>query len=238
HPCSICPKSFLKPCLLRKHMRTHIRDGLLTQAAAHSFQQTAVAMVRANTAVQCAAVTASKRQLCRNTCGSTRVNALSSVPPAGRASPNRSPTPAPTVARASPSPDQRLHTDARPYQCGICQKTFKQQSSLKTHQLTHSGVRFRCPLCSKSFSRALELTYHVDTHSDAQPYFCSICKKNLSGARIFRNHMKKHETANSPLPRTVVQSENRSDVQSASQSQSPKLQHSASPLQLTIASSM
>ncbi|KAM7382819.1 hypothetical protein PAMP_002526 [Pampus punctatissimus] len=35
-------------------------------------------------------------------------------------------------------------------------------------------------------------------HSDTRPYFCNICKKNLSGARIFRNHMKKHETPNSP----------------------------------------
>ncbi|KAM9353576.1 uncharacterized protein ABDE67_005969 [Symphorus nematophorus] len=94
---------------------------------------------------------------------------------------------------------QRLHTDARPYQCSICQKTFKQQSSLKSHQLTHSGVRYQCPLCDKSFSRALELTYHIDVHSDSRPYFCNICKKNLSGARIFRNHMKRHESANSSL---------------------------------------
>ncbi|XP_041843484.1 zinc finger protein 436-like isoform X2 [Melanotaenia boesemani] len=93
---------------------------------------------------------------------------------------------------------QRLHTDARPYQCPVCQKTFKQQCVLKNHQLTHSGVRYQCPLCSKSFSRALELTYHVDVHSDAQPYFCNICKKNLSGARIFQKHMRRHESQ-SPL---------------------------------------
>ncbi|KAK2845172.1 hypothetical protein Q5P01_011831 [Channa striata] len=99
---------------------------------------------------------------------------------------------------------QKVHTDARPYQCSICQKTFKQQCSLKTHQLTHSGVRYQCPLCSKSFSRALELTYHVDVHSDAQPYFCYICKKNLSGARLFRKHMKKHEAPNSRLPRAAA----------------------------------
>uniref|UniRef100_A0A3Q1CT97 C2H2-type domain-containing protein n=1 Tax=Amphiprion ocellaris TaxID=80972 RepID=A0A3Q1CT97_AMPOC len=70
---------------------------------------------------------------------------------------------------------KRLHDDARPYQCAVCQKTFKQQSSLKSHQLTHSGVRYQCPLCSKSFSRALD------------------------GARIFRKHMKKHDSPNSPL---------------------------------------
>uniref|UniRef100_A0A669F0N5 C2H2-type domain-containing protein n=1 Tax=Oreochromis niloticus TaxID=8128 RepID=A0A669F0N5_ORENI len=33
HACSICPRSFLKPCLLRQHMRTHIRDGLIANPA-------------------------------------------------------------------------------------------------------------------------------------------------------------------------------------------------------------
>ncbi|KAM9852014.1 uncharacterized protein ACBR49_005117 [Aulostomus maculatus] len=94
---------------------------------------------------------------------------------------------------------QRLHTDARPYQCPICHKTFKQQSSLKSHQQTHSGIRYQCPVCSKSFSRPLELNYHVGMHADTRPYFCDICKKNLSGARIFRKHMKRHDVARSLL---------------------------------------
>uniref|UniRef100_A0A3B4VBQ5 C2H2-type domain-containing protein n=1 Tax=Seriola dumerili TaxID=41447 RepID=A0A3B4VBQ5_SERDU len=57
------------------------------------------------------------------------------------------------------------HAAEKPHQCSVCGRgfTFKQQSSLKSHQLTHSGVRYQCPVCSKSFSRALELTYHVDT---------------------------------------------------------------------------
>uniref|UniRef100_A0A3P9KJN2 C2H2-type domain-containing protein n=1 Tax=Oryzias latipes TaxID=8090 RepID=A0A3P9KJN2_ORYLA len=66
--------------------------------------------------------------------------------------------------------------------CGRdCFKSFKQRSVLKSHLLTHSGVRYQCPLCSRSFSRALELTYHVDVHSEARPYFCSICNLDLSG---------------------------------------------------------
>lgn len=33
HGCSICSRSFLKPCLLREHMRVHIREGLLPDPA-------------------------------------------------------------------------------------------------------------------------------------------------------------------------------------------------------------
>lgn len=33
HSCSICSKSFLKPCLLREHMRVHIREGRLPDPA-------------------------------------------------------------------------------------------------------------------------------------------------------------------------------------------------------------
>ncbi|XP_038160492.1 zinc finger protein 239-like isoform X2 [Cyprinodon tularosa] len=89
---------------------------------------------------------------------------------------------------------QRVHTDARPFQCPDCPKAFKQLCALKSHRLTHTGVRYQCPLCSKSFSRALELTYHIDVHSDAHPYFCSICKKNLGGAKMYRKHMRWHES--------------------------------------------
>lgn len=93
---------------------------------------------------------------------------------------------------------QRVHTDARPFQCPACPKAFKQLCVLKNHQLTHSAVRYQCPLCSKSFSRALELTYHVDAHSHAPPYFCRVCGKSLGGARVFRRHMRTHESETAP----------------------------------------
>ncbi|XP_030214632.1 zinc finger protein 358 isoform X2 [Gadus morhua] len=88
---------------------------------------------------------------------------------------------------------QRLHADTRPFQCAVCHKSFKQRSSLKGHQLVHTGVRFPCPVCSKSFSRPLELNYHVGTHSSARPYYCHTCQKNLSGARVYRKHLKRHQ---------------------------------------------
>lgn len=86
------------------------------QTSAQRSRQKPAVMVKANTAVRCAGVTASRLQRCRNTWGFTLVSVHFSVQPAGRASPStctwrstrgptpeRSPTPALTARRASPS---------------------------------------------------------------------------------------------------------------------------------------
>ncbi|XP_056142374.1 zinc finger protein 271-like isoform X2 [Lampris incognitus] len=294
HPCTICPKSFLRPCLLKKHMKIHVRDGLIAEPAdsTSKVEEEAEEEESAEREVEIKEEEGnpeeqspdgwSRLSPANHTCLDSEsfvlnnedgdvsglinsdgeeedwkqaVNTVSDkdkrvpedsdskprhcCPVCGRDCQKASalqkhlrihsgerPYQCPTCKKSFTQQvhmtehqrihtgekpytcndcgksftfssalrrHQRLHNDDRPYQCPLCQKSFKQQSSLKSHQMIHSGVRFQCPFCSKSFSRALELNYHVGMHSKARPYFCDICKKNLSGARIFRNHMKKHE---------------------------------------------
>ncbi|TKS82743.1 Zinc finger protein 12 [Collichthys lucidus] len=209
HPCSICSKSFLRPCLLRKHMRIHIRDGLITDPADQEFWLNMKTEDEDEEDEEDAGL---NEQDSEDLLTSTESFPIKSMfLPGNHGDQDGVLLTEDGEEREEGDVSGLINSDGeeedwRPAligQDGRPEKTFKQQSSLKSHQLTHSGVRYQCPLCSKSFSRALELTYHVDVHSDTRPYFCNICKKNLSGARIFRNHMKKHEASNSPLLRAT-----------------------------------
>ncbi|KAK7505629.1 hypothetical protein BaRGS_00002900 [Batillaria attramentaria] len=54
------------------------------------------------------------------------------------------------------------HTDVRPFQCEICQKTFKLKSALRNHSNLHGGdaAQFKCDICGKGLTRKRHLAYH------------------------------------------------------------------------------
>lgn len=53
----------------------------------------------------------------------------------------------------------------RPYQCGVCSKSFIRNEHLRRHVLTHSGEKpHACSTCGKAFSRREHLTKHMRSH--------------------------------------------------------------------------
>lgn len=54
----------------------------------------------------------------------------------------------------------------KPFDCGVCGKTFSDPSARRRHAATHSGKKaFTCPVCSLSFTRMDNLKTHAKTHS-------------------------------------------------------------------------
>jgi hypothetical protein len=57
----------------------------------------------------------------------------------------------------------RSHTRHRPFQCGFCENSFTELSSLRKHTLTHGPRTHKCSRCGKAFVRPDYLRKHTSS---------------------------------------------------------------------------
>jgi len=74
--------------------------------------------------------------------------------------------------------------------CSYCGKLFDTQSHRNIHQhRLHGGTkRYECTTCFKLFHEPYELKIHNRTHSDARPFKCSQCDKQLKTSLARKKH--------------------------------------------------
>ncbi|KAI4461771.1 zinc finger protein [Holotrichia oblita] len=77
------------------------------------------------------------------------------------------------------------------HECTECGKTFRLESSLKTHSLKH-GKKLSCEVCGKEFNFIKYLNAHLKTHTDYKPYYCKICSKAFTMSNSLTKHMRTH----------------------------------------------
>ena len=88
---------------------------------------------------------------------------------------------------------RRIHSDAEPLICDQCGGRFKEQSTLVSHKLTHTGVKkYACDQCSYRCARSDYLLKHKRIHSGEKPYRCKHCYMTFAVRTSLVLHEKKH----------------------------------------------
>lgn len=85
------------------------------------------------------------------------------------------------------------------FSCSICNKTFKNWSSLEFHHSREhlaedESRKHRCKVCQKAFKRVGHLEDHMHTHSGKRqrPFQCDLCDAAFLRQAHLKSHMKTH----------------------------------------------
>ncbi|XP_023313988.1 zinc finger protein 345-like [Trichogramma pretiosum] len=82
---------------------------------------------------------------------------------------------------------------SKPFECEICQKSFRYQSILKNHiKVVHDRCKpFECEICHVSFGEKSKLNRHIImVHDQNKPYECEICHKTFGLNGNLNMHIK------------------------------------------------
>lgn len=87
-----------------------------------------------------------------------------------------------------------IHIESRPYPCGECGKRFRQQSHLTQHLRIHTNEKpYACIYCGRNFRQRTILNQHVRIHTGEKPYKCAQCGKDFRQKAILDQHTRTHQ---------------------------------------------
>lgn len=87
-----------------------------------------------------------------------------------------------------------IHTDARPYSCPTCDKSFRSASGMNRHvRDVHEGTKnFVCDVCGRRLASRASRDEHRRTHTGERPHACEICGKSFKQKASLHVHRLYH----------------------------------------------
>lgn len=70
----------------------------------------------------------------------------------------------------------QTHSDTNSFKCGHCNESFKTRNAYEGHVAIHEE-KHTCEICQKKYRQAASLRSHMLTHTGVKPWKCDICGK-------------------------------------------------------------
>ncbi|CAG4974717.1 unnamed protein product [Colias eurytheme] len=82
-------------------------------------------------------------------------------------------------------------THSEKHKCELCEKVFRDRTSLRTHLFIHRGEKeYSCPKCNKQFLFKKAMEIHLVTHESSANMYCHECDMTFKNQMSFNQHMK------------------------------------------------